>query len=59
MPNADVPPVTGLTAVASAELNALPPALITPLVFACFDTRTAIIATPIIAVSTVTIDVIS
>jgi hypothetical protein len=49
-------PVTGDNAVAKDELNACPPLCITPDVFACLDTNTAIMATPIIAVSTVTTD---
>jgi hypothetical protein len=47
-------PVTGDSATASAFEKADPPAEITPEVLALRDTRTAMIARPMIAVSTVT-----
>jgi hypothetical protein len=52
-------PVTGLTAASSAFVNAVPPAPMTCEVFAFCDTKTAMIATPTIAVATVTKDVIN
>jgi hypothetical protein len=51
--------VTGESAVVNAVLKAFPPAVITPVVFAFCDTKTAMIATPIMAVKTVTTDEIN
>jgi hypothetical protein len=51
------PPVTGESAVPSTDENAPPPACKTLDVCALRETRTAIIATPIIAIKTVTIEV--
>ena len=52
-------PVTGEMAVPSALENAEPPAVMTPEVLAFFETRTAMIATPTIAVKTVTTELTS
>ena len=51
------PPVTGLMAVESAVLKALPDAPITCEVLAFLETRTLTIASPTMAVAMVTIEV--
>jgi hypothetical protein len=59
LPKPDDDPVTGDSATDRACENPLDAELITPVVFAFFDTSTAIIATPMMAVATVTTELTS